>query len=66
MPRFHARCDPAPQQCSIFPGVVTLLQWALPDPAQSRGTQEERLTVFRQVRDDIANRVRQFIDDDAV
>jgi arsenate reductase (thioredoxin) len=58
-------CDPATQRCPIFPGVVKRLQWDVPDPAQAQGVREERMAVFRRVRDDIANRVRRFIEDEA-
>ena len=60
-----AVCDPASQRCPIFPGVVKRLEWPVPDPAQAQGSYDERMTVFRQIRDDIANRVRQFVEDDA-
>jgi len=54
-------CDSAKEACPYFPGKVQRLHWSFPDPAASSGTYEERLAVFRQVRDQIANRIRDFI-----
>jgi arsenate reductase len=34
------------------------LHWSFDDPSQARGTDEERLAVFRRVRDEIAARLR--------
>jgi len=54
-------CDSAKEACPYFPGKVQRLHWSFPDPAASSGTYEERLAVFRQVRDQIADRIRDFI-----
>jgi arsenate reductase len=53
-------CDSAKEACPYFPGEVQRLHWSFPDPAAATGTQEERLAVFRQVREQIADRVREF------
>lgn len=54
-------CDNAKEQCPVFPGPTQRLHWSFEDPADAVGTTEERLLVFREVRDQIANRVREFI-----
>ena len=50
-------CDEAQATCPTFPGAAQRLHWSLPDPAAARGTEEERLAVFRGVRDDLATRI---------
>jgi len=52
-------CDSARQQCPIFPGTYKFLQWDLDDPAAAQGSHEEKLAVFRRVRDEIAKRIEQ-------
>ncbi|MBM4125046.1 MAG: arsenate reductase ArsC [Nitrospira sp.] len=54
-------CDRAKEACPILPGAGTLLHWSFDDPAKAEGTVEERRAVFRRVRDDIAERLRQFV-----
>ena len=44
-------CDEANEACPFFPGAKERLHWSLPDPSQTGGTEEERLEVFRSVRD---------------
>ncbi len=53
-------CDSAKEACPYFPGEVQRLHWSFPDPAAATGTQEERLAVFRQVRDQIGERITDF------
>ena len=38
--------------------------WGFPDPSRATGSEEERLAVFRQVRDDIAARIDAFLHDE--
>ena len=46
-------CDNADRACPLFPGQMNRHHWPFPDPAQATGTDEQKLQVFRQVRDDI-------------
>lgn len=46
-------CGSADQACPIFPGQVNRHHWAFDDPARATGTDEEKLAVFRRVRDEI-------------
>lgn len=54
-------CDTAKESCPIFPGAFRTLHWSLPDPAAAEGSFEERVEVFRQVRDEIEQHIREFI-----
>lgn len=52
-------CDAAAKSCpSVWPGVMERLHWPFDDPAAAEGSEEERLAVFRRVRDGIEARVR--------
>ena len=51
-------CDSANERCPLFPGATARVHWGFDDPSQARGTHEERLVVFRRVRDEIAARLR--------
>jgi arsenate reductase (thioredoxin) len=46
-------CDQANASCPIFPGGRNRLHWSLPDPSQAQGPEEERLAVYRGVRDQL-------------
>ncbi len=46
-------CGNADQACPIFPGQVNRHHWPFEDPAHATGTDEEKLAVFRRVRDEI-------------
>jgi len=46
-------CGNADQACPMFPGQVNRYHWGFEDPAHSTGTDEEKLAVFRRVRDEI-------------
>ncbi|MBI3782873.1 MAG: arsenate reductase ArsC [Deltaproteobacteria bacterium] len=54
-------CDSANERCPIFPFATKRLHWSLDDPATATGTTAERMPVFRRVRDEIAERVRDFV-----
>jgi arsenate reductase (thioredoxin) len=51
-------CDDANEACPFFPGAKDRLHWSLPDPSAAEGSEEERLAVFRSVRDQLRDRVR--------
>jgi arsenate reductase len=54
-------CDRAKERCPIFPGAIWTLHWPFDDPASAQGPREERLKVFRRVRDEIEARIREFV-----
>jgi len=47
-------CDAANERCPFMPGVQMRLHWSFEDPSRVVGSEEVRLAVFRQVRDQIA------------
>lgn len=54
-------CSAAEKECPNFPGAVERLHWPFDDPAHAEGTDEEKLPVFRRVRDEIAAALREFL-----
>jgi arsenate reductase len=52
-------CDEANEACPFFPGGKSRLHWSFEDPSQVTGSEEERLAVFRRVRDEIRERIEQ-------
>jgi arsenate reductase len=50
-------CDHAARDCPLWLGSGNVIHMGFPDPFYAIGTEEERLAVFRQVRDDIRRRV---------
>ena len=51
-------CDEAREACPFFPGASAQLHWSFDDPSAATGTDEERLAVYRRVRDEIGARIR--------
>jgi arsenate reductase (thioredoxin) len=54
-------CDRAAERCPFFPGAARRLEWNLPDPAAVHGSDADRRSAFREVRDLIGGKVRDFI-----
>jgi arsenate reductase len=54
-------CDRANESCPIFPGDTKRIHWGFDDPSAETGTDAERLTAFRRIRDEIAARLRIFL-----
>ena len=57
-------CADADKRCPIFPGISARLRWFLNDPAAYEGTEEEKLSKFREVRDQIQARIEEWLDKD--
>jgi arsenate reductase len=54
-------CDSAREQCPIFPGKTRRIHWSFDDPASAEGDEDARLAVFRRVRNEIRERILDFI-----
>ncbi|HKG57871.1 MAG TPA: arsenate reductase ArsC [Candidatus Limnocylindrales bacterium] len=58
-------CDRAREACPVFPGAKATDHWSFDDPADAHGTEDERLAVFRRVRDEIAARIEALVEAEA-
>jgi len=51
-------CDESSaERCPVFPGITKRLHWSFPDPAGMGGTEDEKLSAVRKIRDDIRKAV---------
>lgn len=50
-------CDEANDACPVFLGAKERRHWSFPDPSRATGSEEERLAVYRQVRDGLRQRI---------
>ena len=50
-------CDDANEACPYFPNAERRIHWSLPDPSKGTGTEEQRLAVYRHVRDELRARI---------
>jgi arsenate reductase len=50
-------CDQANEACPVFFGAKERRHWSFPDPSKATGSEEQRLAVYRQVRDAIRQRI---------
>ena len=53
-------CDHANQRCPVFSGPAKRLHWSIDDPVIS-GSEPEMLLAFRRARDELQQRIREFI-----
>ncbi len=54
-------CDNAKESCPVFPGAVKRLHCGFEDPPPaSVGSDEERMTIFRRVRNQLRDYLREF------
>ena len=54
-------CDNANESCPLFPGRAERLHWSFQDPAAVQGSEIERLSAFRKIRDEIRARIGSFL-----
>jgi arsenate reductase len=54
-------CDNSRESCPVFPGHVNRFHKGFEDPAALKGTEEERLSLFRRVRDEIRDYLKVFL-----
>ena len=55
-------CDDADKNCpTVWPGVNNRMHWSFEDPARFDGTKEEKIAKFREVRDLIEERIKQWV-----
>jgi arsenate reductase (thioredoxin) len=51
----------ANEMCPIFPAEKERLHWPFPDPSKAEGTKEEKMKAVRPIRDQIKEKVKDFI-----
>ena len=57
-----AVCDAeSAEKCPIFPGITKRLHWPFHDPSKITGTREQKLQKVRDIRDQIAARVQDWL-----
>jgi arsenate reductase len=57
-----AVCDAeSAEKCPIFPGPTTRLHWSLHDPLKVTGTHEQKLLKVREIRDEIAAKIQDWL-----
>ena len=54
-------CDDAAENCPVWLGQGRKTHLGFPDPAKATGSEEEKLAVYRAVRDDIARKVPELL-----
>ena len=54
-------CDDAAENCPVWLGKGKRVHLGFPDPAKASGTEEEIMTIFRRVRDEIASKVPELL-----
>ena len=54
-------CGNADQACPVFPGQVNRHHWPFDDPAHAPGTDEEKMAVFRRVRNEIRQTLQAYV-----
>jgi arsenate reductase len=53
-------CDNAKESCPMFPGQTNRIHHGFDDPAEVKGSDEERIAAFRHVRDELREYLRDF------
>jgi arsenate reductase len=54
-------CDHAKEACPVMPGVAQTFHWPFEDPADATGTDEEKMVTFRKIRDQIHQKISDFL-----
>ena len=55
-------CDDADKNCpTVWPGVHQRMHWSFEDPARFEGTEEEKLAKFREIRDLIEKKIKEWV-----
>ncbi len=54
-------CDKAKETCPVFLNAKNSLHWSFADPADAAGTSDEKIIKFRDVRNQIEEKIIQFL-----
>lgn len=55
-------CDSAAEECPVFPG-SNQMHWGFVDPAAAEGSEDEKLAVFRDIRNQIKAKFTTYFDE---
>jgi arsenate reductase len=59
-------CDKAEKNCpTAWPGIIKKMHWSFEDPAAFAGSDEAKLAKFREIRDQIEQKVRSWVNEQA-
>ena len=57
-------CDEtSAEKCPIFPGITKRLHWSFADPSALTGTDDEKMTEIRKIRDDIRLKIEEWCEE---
>lgn len=60
-------CDKAEKNCpTTWPGVIKKMHWSFEDPAAFEGSEEQKLEKFREIRDQIEQKVRGWVQEQSL
>ncbi|MFL7868670.1 MAG: arsenate reductase ArsC [Anaerolineales bacterium] len=60
-------CDDADKNCpTVWPGVNTRMHWSFEDPAAFQGTDEEKLEKFREIRNLIDDKLKNWLTEQGI
>jgi arsenate reductase len=59
--QYLIRVCTAREKCPVLPGAIWYFDWRFEDPADTEGTTVEKLAAFRRVRDQIEEKIVEFI-----
>lgn len=57
-------CDEAAQNCPVWLGKGKKIHLGFPDPAEAQGSEDEKLAVFRGIRNDMLSKIIALLDDE--
>jgi arsenate reductase len=54
-------CKKAEEHCPTLPGIATRIYWDIEDPAAYEGSEEEKIAKFREVRDQLNEKIKTWL-----
>ncbi|MCL4417249.1 MAG: arsenate reductase ArsC [Actinobacteria bacterium] len=54
-------CDKARESCPVFPNAKESIHWSFEDPADAYGSYEEKISRFREIRNQIEEKIIDFL-----
>ena len=55
-------CGKGEVSCPVFPGQYERLYWPLPDPSTAKGSVEDKLSAFRNIREALSKRIQELFE----